>query len=77
MIAQPDIKAKVLYQILECEANGSTDKVYDTNDILLDEVGGKIVWRDKYANNTEKSCSIRTLENRASEVRKAIRASAV
>lgn len=73
LIAQPDIKAKALYQILECEANGSTDKVYDTNDILLDEVGGRIVWRDKYANNAEKTLSMRTIENKASEVRRMTR----
>lgn len=73
LMAQPDIKAKALYQLLENEATGGTEKVFDINDILLDEIEGKIIWRDKYANNAEKTLSIRTLENKASKIRKLIR----
>ena len=73
LTAQPDIKAKAIYQLLENEAKGNTDKIFDTNDILLDEVDGRIVWRDKYANNTEKSLTIRTLENKVSKIRKFVR----
>lgn len=73
LTARPDIKAKALYLLLENEARGNTEKVFDTNDILLDEVDGKIVWRDKYANNSEKALNIRTIANKATEVRKLIK----
>jgi hypothetical protein len=73
MQANRGIKQKEIMRILTEEARSEEDtRKYDTRNILLDEVEGKIVWQDFGSTKQEKLYSSKTIANRLTEVRKLI-----
>jgi hypothetical protein len=67
------IKQKEIMRILTEEARSEEDtRKYDTRNILLDEVEGKIVWQDFGSTKQEKHYSSKTIANRITGVRKLI-----
>jgi hypothetical protein len=73
MQANRGIKQKEIMRILTEEARSEEDtRKYDTRNILLDEVEGKIVWQDFGSTKQEKLYRSKTIANRLTEVRKLI-----
>jgi hypothetical protein len=73
MQANRGIRQKEIMRILTEEARSEEDtRKYDTRNILLDEVEGKIVWQDFGSTKQEKLYSSKTIANRLTEVRKLI-----
>jgi hypothetical protein len=71
--ANKGIKQKEIMRILTEEARSEEDtRKYDTRNILLDEVEGKIVWQDFGSTKQEKHYSSKTIANRITGVRKLI-----
>jgi hypothetical protein len=71
--ANKGIRQKEIMRILTEEARSEEDaRKYDTRNILLDEVEGKIVWQDFGSTKQEKHYSSKTIANRLTEVRKLI-----
>jgi hypothetical protein len=67
--------AKKIFIELEKDAKREEDsRIFDTNNILLDAVDDKLVWKDKLSRLEEKSVSLRRLENILTEVKKTIKA---
>jgi hypothetical protein len=67
------VKQKEIMRILTEEARSEEDiRKYDTRNILLDEVEGKIVWQDFGSTKQEKYYSSKTIANRITGVRKLI-----
>lgn len=67
--------AKQIFIELERDSMREEDsRKFDTNNILLETVEGKLVWRDKLSRTDEKTVSLRTLENILTEVKKTLKA---
>jgi len=68
------LPAKIIFRILAEESQLEEDeRQYDIKNILLDEVDGVLVWKDNLSRKREKPCSLRTLENKLTEVKVVIR----
>lgn len=67
------LPAKKIFKILTEESLLEEDtRHYDIKNILLDEVDGILIWKDRLSRTHERKCSLRTLENTLSKIRAVI-----
>ncbi|GAB58293.1 hypothetical protein [Rheinheimera nanhaiensis] len=66
LVVHPTFSAKKIFRLLCAESKLEEDtRTFDTENILLDEVDGKLIWRDKFKRtaNKERSISLRYFSN--------------
>jgi len=65
------ISAKPIFKILASESKTEEElRTFDTEFILLDQIDDVIIWKDVLSKKQEKRCSLSTLANKLSDIRK-------
>jgi hypothetical protein len=69
------LSAKSVFKILAYESSLEEDsRHFDIENILLDHIDDIIIWKDYLSKSTEKRCSLATLGNKLTNIRKTVRA---